>query len=838
MQANELDKIGIYRSGLTDDEAKQGLQKWGPNKFESGPSRNIIHIVLDIVREPMFLLLAFACLLYFILGEITEGLMMAAAIVIVTTISLYQEWRSSNAVKALQQYTAAGVLVLRGGEKKMIASEELVPGDLILLEEGMLVPADAEILQSNDLAVNESIITGESLPVEKNVGSDSSFLYQGTTINSGNAQARVTATGNRTQLGKLGRAVSAASSPKTLLQVQMRRVVQRLALFGITGFLLVLLVNYSKTNEWAASLLLALTLAMSAVPEEIPVALSSFMALGAYKMSRLGIISRQPQIIENLGAVSVICLDKTGTITENRMKLAELYVWKDRQQFPADGILSEAAVSLLHRASLASETRPFDPMEIAIWEAYEAARGSVSERPKIEHEYPLQGRPPMMTHLFSEDQHWLAASKGAVERLVKAANLSEKESAEINQQAASMASKGYRVLAVAEAIHAGSELPAMQDDFDWHIAGLLALYDPPKANISEVFQQFYQANIDLKLLTGDHPQTAMHIAAKAGMHGSSDYITGEELMKLNDEELAKAADRYSIYARMFPDAKKKLVEFMQSRGEIVAMTGDGVNDGPALKVASIGIAMGKKGTEIARRAADLIITDDDIGRMVLAIREGRKIFVNLKKAIRYIISIHIPIILVASLPLLLGWKYPTVFTPIHVIFLELIMGPTCSIFFEREPAEPGIMKQLPRNRSGGLFSGQEWGMSVVQGLVIAGGAFFLYYFFMREGSSLPVTRNIVFTMLLLSNILLTFSNRSDTESIFRTIRYRNSLAPVVFVVSVGLILLLQLAPTLRELFQLAPISGKQFMFCALMAAVSVLWKEVYKVGLKALNRND
>ena len=818
-----------HPEGLRTEEVEALRQQWGKNKFETGPARGFFTIVGEVVAEPMFLLLAVACALYFILGEITEGLMMATAIVIVSAISLYQEWRSNNAVRALRQYTAAGVLAIRNGEKKLIASEELVPGDLVLLEEGMLIPADAEILEANDLSVNESIITGESMPVDKSAENNSNTLFQGTTVNRGNALARIVATGSHTQLGKLGKTVGETESPRTLLQVQMRRVVRRLAIFGITGFLLILAFNYVQTNDWAASLLLALTLAMSAVPEEIPVALSSFMALGAYKMSRLGIISRQPQTIENLGAVSVICIDKTGTITENKMQVIELY------DFANGNVRSTAdkeALPLLEVAALASETRPFDPMEIAIWEAYEQCLGAQPDRPVIDHEYPLQGRPPMMTHLYQQDdQQWRVAAKGAAERLVEASGLSQDQKKEVTHQMDTMAAKGFRVLAIAKATHSGA-FPEGQDAFDFQFLGLLALYDPPKAHVAEVLSGFYRAHIMVKLVTGDHPQTAMQIARQVGMQGADRYLTGDQLLEMSASDFENAVEQYSIFARMFPDAKKKLVDALQARGEIVAMTGDGVNDGPALKAADIGIAMGKRGTEIARRAADLVITDDQLGRLVTAVQEGRKIFSNLKKAIRYIVSIHIPIILVASLPLILGWAYPAIFTPIHVIFLELIMGPTCSIFFEREPAEANSMGQYPRKRSGGLFSTAEWWMSVVQGLVIAAGALLLYYYFMEAGTSLGETRNIVFTMLLMSNIFLTFSNRSATETIFKTWRYRNSLATVVLLISVGLILMLQLVAPVRDLFGLTPMSGQRFFICLAVSVASVWWMEVYKLGLK------
>lgn len=786
----------------------------------------------DIAKEPMFILLVMACVLYFILGEVNEGFLMLVAMAFVSAISLYQEVRSTNALKALQQYTAPKVRVIRDNSESVISSDELVPGDVMLLEEGMNIPADAIILEENDLTVNESIITGESLPVDKHNTAGQNILFQGTTINSGKCIAGVKATGNATVLGKLGKSVGEYRAPKTLLQQQVNKFVRQLALFGIVGFFVIFIVNYAGSQQWAASLLFALTLAMSAVPEEIPVAFSSFMALGAYKMSKLGIISRQPQVIENLGAVSVICLDKTGTITENRMVVQAIYDHQASTLVELNGATGHTGKDVLAYAVLASELNPFDPMEKAIWEACDGMHDGKSPY-NIIHEYPLEGVPPMMTHVHDNGATMLVAGKGAVERITSICRLVNADEQVIIQHTKMLASKGYRVIGVASAAHYQEQLPAKQDDFNWQFRGLLALYDPPKKNIEEVIANFYQAGIGVKLITGDYPETAANIAGKAGIKNHLDYLTGEQVQHMTGEALQQAVRQTNIFARMFPDAKLKVVDALKANGEIVAMTGDGVNDAPALKSASIGIAMGKKGTEIARQAADLIITDDDLQRMVAAIGEGRKIFSNLKKGVRYIISIHIPIILTASLPVIFGWAYPNIFTPIHVIFLELIMGPTCSIFFEKEPVEKNIMEQLPRERSKGLFTKEELLVSVVQGVIIAAGVLVLYYYVMHGGSTLEQTRTIVFTTLIVSNVLLTFANRSFERSIYYTSRYKNPLVPVILVVSALFLLALYFIPFVRELFGLAVISFGQFALCFAVAFASVMWFEVYKTSLPA-----
>ncbi len=816
--------------GLSAEEVNLRRNQYGKNIFQSGASRGFLHIVWDIVKEPMFILLVIACSLYFILGEISEGIMMLVAMTLVTTISLFQEMKSTRAVEALNKFTEPKVALIRDGVTLSVAAEELVPGDIMLLEEGMKIPADAIILQENDLSVNESIITGESLPVDKHESEEHNKLYQGTTINTGKCIAKVTATGIHTELGKLGKFVGSYSPPKTRLQVQINTFVRRLALFGLLGFFVILFVNYFHHHEWINSLLFALTLAMSAVPEEIPVAFTSFMALGAFKMSKLGIISRQPQIIENLGAVTVICFDKTGTITENKMSVRTIYDYSNDSVTELSKNVVVGNDRVLRFAMLASEKEPFDAMEMAIWEAYnEFVADKSSLMLKMVFEYPLQGKPPMMTHVYENGIIKIVAAKGAPEKILEVCRLEETTKKRITSHVKELASNGYRIIAVASAKHSDPVLPVTHEDFQWHFEGLLAFYDPPKPNIAYVLKQFYNAGIHVKLVTGDYPETTINIAGRVGMPNYLKYTTGQEVMTMNADELSKTVADVNVFARMFPEAKMKVIEALKKNGEVVAMTGDGVNDGPALKSADIGIAMGSKGTEIARQASDLILTDDNIDKIAKAVEEGRKIFVNLKKAVRYIISIHIPIILVASLPVVLGWTYPNIFTPIHVIFMELIMGPTCSIFFEREPVEETNMLQKPRKKNEGLFTTAELSISLLQGLAIAAAALLLYYYFMNKGASLEDTRTVVFTTLLLSNVFLTFINRSFSKTIYHTSRYKNSLAPIVLIISVIFLLALHLIPTVRQLFQLTKLSAPVFWLCLLAAFVSVIWFDVYKL---------
>ena len=820
-------------NGLSAADIPMRQQRFGKNLFSLEKPRNFLHVSLDIVREPMFLLLIVACALYFILGKSSEGWMMMAAMIFVAAISIYQEVKSTKALQALKELTAPKVIVIRNGIEQMIASAELVPGDIMLLEEGNKIPADGRIIQSNDLSVNESVITGESLPDEKDISDVHNLLYQGTTVNSGKGYATVVATGNNTELGKLGKSITAYAVAKTLLQEQMSKFVQRFALFGIGAFVIIWLVNYMKTGDVTLSLLFGLTLAMASIPEEIPVAFSAFMALGAFHMSKLGIISRQPQTIENLGAVSVFCLDKTGTITENRMEVKTIYDYETDQLVDITNGNEVPNFDVLKYGVLASELEPFDAMEKAIWQAYRKyTDGNAHGRLKLVYEYALQGKPPMMTHVYEFDSTKIIAAKGGAERILTICRLDDATLKKVNRYINNMASLGYRVIGVASSVHDGSDLPFVQDDFNWKFEGLLGLYDPPKKNIAEVFKKIYEAKIEIKLITGDHPQTALNIAGQVGMVRYNHFLTGEEVMKMPAEELHLEVKRINLYARMFPEAKLKVIEALKANGEIVAMTGDGVNDAPALKSAHIGIAMGERGTEIARQASDLILTDDNLDKVAEAIQQGRKIFSNLKKAVRYIISIHIPIISSAALPLLLGWKFPNIFTPIHIIFLELIMGPTCSIFYEREPVEGNIMHTQPRNRKLALFGTDELLISIVQGIIMTAGLMTLYYIYMNSGHSLEEIRTIVFNTLVMNNIFLTFVNRSFTENFTETIHYKNNLVIPVFVISVIFLACIYFVPAIKDIFGLTTITGKDFLICLGVSFISVAWFELYKTNLR------
>lgn len=822
--------------GLSLQEVEAIRSRSGRNELKSGEDNILWSVIREMVTEPMFLLLVAAAVIYFISGSTEDGLFMVGALVLVSAISFFQESRSRKALAALHALTRPRCKVIRQGITLEIESEELVPGDCMVVEEGTAVPADGIILRAHDFSVNESMLTGESLPVHKNEQSENHFVWQGTSVASGLAICEVTQIGNHTKLGQIGQSMEAIKAEKTPLQLQVANFVKKMAIAGMAVFLLVWLINYFQSKDILGSLLKALTLAMSILPEEIPVAFTTFMALGAWRLMQANVIVKQIKTVETLGSATVICTDKTGTITENKMALAQLYLPDTHNIVTPDSKLSESGRELIRMAMWASEPIPFDPMEIALHDAY-SSLDEHDERPlyRMIHEYPLGGRPPMMTHVFENPiGHRIIACKGASEAIIRLCHLDEASLEQIRKAEIRMATAGFRVLAVGVSDFRGKEFPENQQQLNFQFKGLVAFFDPPKENISKVFESFYAAGIQIKILTGDHAETTSTIAAQTGFKDTQNPLGGAEIMQLDEMELRKRALETGIFYRMFPEAKLRVIHALKAEGQIVAMTGDGVNDGPALKAAHIGIAMGKKGTEIARHAASLILRHDDLSAMVEAVAMGRRIYDNLKKAIQYIISIHIPIILTVLIPLALGWAYPAIFTPIHVIFLELLMGPTCSIVFENEPMEANTMKRKPRPFTTTFFQFKELTISIIQGLAIAAGVLFAYQYAFWNGLEEEGIRTVVFLTMITSNVLLTLVNRSFIHAIWTTARYHNPLVPLIISLTFILTALTLFVPFLRDLFNFEWVGIKWVLFSALTGAVSVVWFEI----VKAIKRNQ
>ncbi|HLP51293.1 MAG TPA: cation-translocating P-type ATPase [Chitinophagales bacterium] len=826
--------------GLSTEQVTAARNQHGQNRLDYKKENAFWAALKSIAKEPMVILLLIASVVYFISGKTGDGIFLASAIVFVAGISLYQDSRSRNALEKLKDFTQPHCKVIRNGQVAEIKSEELVMGDYLMVEEGTSITADGTIVHSNDFSVNESILTGESLSVYKDATKEDNRIYSGTTVASGLAIAVVTAIGNQTKLGAIGKSLESIKEEPTPLELQINNFVKKMVLLGAVVFVTVWGINYYHSRLVLDSLLKALTLAMSILPEEIPVAFTTFMALGAWRLMKMGIIVKQMKTVETLGSATIICTDKTGTITENKMSLARLFVLSTGKITATIEGAGTDEKELIGIAMWGSEPIPFDAMEIALHDAYSQS-AATDERPgfKLIHEYPLSGKPPMMTHVFENAAgKRIIAAKGAPEAMMAVSALTPQQKLQIEDAIKALATDGYRVLGVGQTTFEGSSFPATQQELKFTFKGLVAFYDPPKQNIQQVFENFYAAGIGVKIITGDNAATTTAIAKQIGFKGYEKSMTGDELMALQEKDVQQRVLETNLFTRMYPDAKLRIINALKAKGEIVAMTGDGVNDGPALKAAHIGIAMGKKGTEIARQAASLILLEDDLAKMVDAVAMGRKIYTNLKKAIQYIISIHIPIVLTVFIPLALGWLYPNIFSPVHIILLELIMGPTCSIIFENEPMEANTMVQKPRPFTTTFFNWKELATSITQGLAITIGTLSAYQYALYLNFEEAHTRALVFTTLIAANIFLTLINRSLYYSVITTLKYKNNLVPIIILVTVGITALLLYVNPLTRFFQLQRLTVTELGIAVALGFVSVMWYEIVKWRKRATAKNS
>ncbi len=816
------------KNGLSDEEVKDRIEKYGNNSLVFKQDRVLFDVFKGIVSEPMFIILLITCIIYFSVGQQKEGIIMMISLFIVAGISFFQDYRSRNAVKLLQKISQAKAKVKRNGLFKAIDVDEIVLGDLLILEEGEIVAADGLIVKASDFSLNESILTGEAFPVSKSA-TDNAEVYRGTMVVTGSAMVVVNAVGAKTMFGKIGVSLTTIQIPKTPLQKQIHDFVKYMVGIGFIAFLLIVFLNYYQSLDLIKSFLNGLTLAMSILPEEIPVAFSTFQALGAYRLlKKNNIIVKQPQYVETLGAATVICADKTGTLTQNKMSISGIYDFENRKQFSIENI-HEVPIKIIEYAMWSSEVNPFDPMEKTIHELYTTIITADKRKLFTQiHEYPLGGKPPFMTHIFSDGNKFIIAAKGAPEAIARQSNVTKIELKLILDQVHEFAQKGYRVLAIGEGKWPSAKWPVVQEEFNFEFLGLIAFQDPPKENMIAAIKQFHQAGISLKMITGDFPETALAIASQIGLTENKEVLTGNEILSYDNNLLKDKVKSVDIFARMFPEAKLKVIDALKENGEVVAMTGDGVNDGPALKSAHIGIAMGTRGSEVAKSAAALILTDDDLSHMVDAVAAGRKIYDNLKKAIQYIVSIHIPIILIVALPLILSWRVTTIFTPVHVIFLELIMGPTCSIIYENEPMEPGTMQRKPLIMGTSFLSFKQLSMSLIQGLIITAGCLILGFYYMENEASNETVRTFIFITLLFSNIFLTLINRSFRYTVLKTIFYKNNLVLLILLFSVVMIFMFLFLPYLRNVFGLSVLSFREIVVCMCIALMSTGWVELFK----------
>jgi Ca2+-transporting ATPase len=828
--------------GLSADEAAKRLAEEGPNELPGEREHGFFRALLDVVSEPMLLLLLGAATIYFVLGDAREATTLLVFVVVMIGINLYQERKTERAVRALRSLTSPRALVIRGGQERRIPGAEVVRGDVVVLAEGDRVPADGSLIDAVSFQVDESLLTGESVPVRKRAapadepmappgGDDHASVFSGTLVVRGRGVAEVRSTGARTEIGKIGASLAETAPPRTPLQREVDRLVRRLALVGAGVCALLVVVLGLSRGEWLAGLLAGITLAMALLPEEFPVVLSVFFALGAYRISRQRVLTRKVAAIEALGAATALCVDKTGTLTENRMTIAEVSTGDQQLAIDASTAeLPEAFHELAEMGILASQRDPFDPMEIAfhaLGDRFLRGTEHLHKDWEMLREYPLSPELLSISHVFRSPSGagYLVAAKGSPEAIFDLCHLPEDEVRRLAGEVHRMASRGLRVLGVAKANFDAARLPEGQHDFEFRLVGLVGLLDPVRPEVPAAVESCHRAGIRVLMLTGDHVATARAIAERVGLPADH-LLTGPELDALTDEALAERAKQAHVLARMSPSHKLRLVRALAANGEVVAMTGDGVNDAPALKAAQIGIAMGKRGTDVAREAASLVLTDDDFSAIVAAVRNGRRIHHNLRKAFVYILAIHIPIAGASLLSPLLG--LPLLLLPAHVVFLELVIDPACSIAFEAEAEEPGLMERPPRRVDEPLLSGRLGLIAAVQGASVLAVVLGLYVLGHRLGLGADAARAWAFTALIAANVGLIFTNRSWGRSIFATLGSRNVPAALVALFALGFLALTLLAPPLRSLFHFAWIEPAHVAIAVAAGAGSVMWFELVK----------
>jgi len=832
--------------GLTEEQVNKKLISEGYNELPSSKPKNFFAMAIGVVKEPMFLLLVACGTLYLILGDVREGIMLMGFVVVIMGIEFYQENKTEKALDALKDLASPRALVIRDGIEKRIAGKQVVTEDIVILQEGDRVPADAVVLYSVNLSADESLLTGEPIPVRKAEwnenyhkdctspgGDDLPFVYSGSMIVQGNGIVRVTATASNTELGKIGKAMESIVEEPTRLKSEMGSLVKKLAFIGI-GLCVVVIAIYTYTRgDLLKGFLAGITLAMAMLPEEFPVVLTVFLALGAWRISKRNVLTRRASAVETLGSATVLCTDKTGTLTKNIMTVARLYNGKEFIEVKKDSVFPEEFHELIEFGILSSQANPFDPMEKAITivgEQYLKDTEHIHANWEMIKEYPLSKDLLAMSRVFRDEEAKIQtiAAKGAPEAIFDLCHLPENQITELEAVIESFASNGLRVLGVAKETIDFTYLPEGQHDFNFEFVGLIGLSDPIRENIPAAISECYKAGIRVIMITGDYPVTAINIAKEIGLKNYDSVITGPQLHAMSEEELDDKIKEVNVFARVVPEQKLKIVNALKRNNEIVAMTGDGVNDAPALKAAHIGIAMGEKGTDVAREASSLVLMDDNFASIVGSVRMGRRIFDNLQKALGYIFAIHVPIAGLSLLPVFYA-HLPLILWPVHIVFLELIIDPACSIVFEAEKEEKNVMNRPPRNNNEPFFGAKKILLSCTQGVGILIIVYSVYLLGLKYGYSEREVRALAFTTLIASNIAVILSNRSWTRNIFQILATSNKTVKWVAGGAAFFLALILNVPFLLNLFQFDKISFNKAIVCIAVGFLSIAWFEIYKM---------
>ena len=820
--------------GLNTAEAKERLITHGYNELPSAKPKNIWRIAFEVMKEPMFVLLISCAVLYMIIGDYREGSILLAAVLVIIFITFYQYQKTEKALEALRKLSSPRALVIRDGIEIRIPGREVVPDDLIILNEGDRIAADGIVLDTVNLTIDESLLTGESVAVTKNIHTDSSnahgLVFSGTIVVQGKGLAKVTATSIHTQFGKIGASLESIEEDKTRLQKEMSILIRRLFIIGAFISIGIVAAFYYTRGNFIQSLLNGLSAAMAILPEEFPVVLTVFLALGAWRLSKNNVLTRKPSAIETLGSATVLCSDKTGTITQNKMEVAALYDGNEIYPKSVFDQKQSQITDLVTTAQHASQKDSIDPMEKAINITNNTLVLQNELDYKLIKEYPLSRELLAMTHVTenSSENSFSVSAKGAPEAIFTLCKMNEQETAKHTLAVNQMAEQGFRVIAVANAVLQNKTLPESQYDFDFNFLGLIGLEDPIRTEVPQAIKECKEAGIKVIMITGDFPATAKSIAKQIGLSDKGEIITGDELKKMSDEELKEKIKRTNIFARVVPEQKLRIVQALKANNDIVAMTGDGVNDAPALKAAHIGIAMGNKGTDVAREASSLVLLDDNFASIVSAIRSGRRIFDNLQKAMSYIIAIHIPIIGLTLLPAFFT-SLPLLLMPLHIVFMELIIDPVCSIAFEYEQEEKGIMNRQPRDPNEQFFGGKKIFFSAIQGLLLLIMVIVVYFLSINEGHNEGEVRAIAFTSLIIGNVFLILTNLSKTRSIFSVIKEKNIAVILILTVAIIILVMTLYVPSLQNIFSFHYPGYKHFIPSVLGAVILLLTFETIKI---------
>jgi Ca2+-transporting ATPase len=837
---DQLDGSDVWRLGLSPAEAQRRLRESGPNAL-SGSERKPLHrIVLKVLAEPMFLMLLVAGALYLALGDHAEATFLLGMIFAVIGLTLFQERRTQRALEALRDLSAPRALVIRGGRKLRVPGREIVPGDLLALHEGDRIAADA-ILLEGDLEVDESLLTGEAIAVTRAAGSDRNHVYASTVVTRGAGLARVSSTGTATKVGEIGAMLQTAHEPVSGLQRSSRKLIRGLAVIALLLAIGYCLVNWLWDGRaFLDSLLASVALSMAILPEEIPVILTVFLAMGAWRLSRHLVLTRSVPAVEALGAITVLAVDKTGTLTQNRMRIAALVTTNGTlENTPADaaGPLPSGTEDLVECAQLATPADPFDPMEKAILvlgDRLDDARRMHSGW-TLQRAYELSSETLATTRVYAVagGHGHRVATKGAPEAIVALCRLPQESGAAILDRAAGLAARGLRVLGVARGVWQGTTWPERQQDFVFEFVGLLGFGDPPRPEVPAAVAECRSAGVRVLMLTGDHPVTAQAIAREIGLSERADVLTGAGIAQLDDASLTERLRHVDICARLRPEQKLRLVRLLQQSGEVVAMTGDGVNDAPALKAADVGVAMGERGTDVAREAAALVLLDDSFTSIVRAIGQGRRIYDNVGKATAFVFAVHVPIIALALVPALLHW--PVILAPVHIVLLELLIDPASSMVFEAEPGSPDLMRRPPRPRTHTPFAPGRLAYAISQGaglavLLTAGCAVLL-----MDGGDATQSRTAGFAGLLVGLVLLTLAESSFGD---RGHKRRNPWLKWIFLgVAVSLAVVLGIPP-LRALMGLALPDPRTVTIIGAIVLASGVWLAVLRTGVRRTRLHD